>query len=116
MDLVTIFDSESNNYNRRLKEVLQSALDLNIEVEAILSSTDSDRSGFDPEVECVGEIKVVSKDSSIPRHIDWSRDLSTNIEGVSVAQLPRKTRKRQAGWCLGSSRLDLENNPDSILS
>ena len=81
-----------------------------------MSSTDSDRSSSDPEVECASEIRFLSRDLAIPRHTDRSRDLGTNTEGVSIVQLPRKSRKRQAGRCLGSSRLDLENNLVSILS
>ena len=85
MDLqtFTIYDFESKNSNNRLQKVLQSVLDLNIEVEAILSSTDSDRPDFDPKVEC-REIRVVSRDSTIPRYTDRSRDLGTNTEGVSM--------------------------------
>ena len=47
------------------------ALDLNIEVEAIMSY----RSGSDPKVECVSEIMVVSR--AIPRHTNRSYDLGT---------------------------------------
>ena len=43
-------------------------------------------------------------------------NLDLNIEGVSVAQLHRKTRKKRVDRCLGSSRLDLENNPNYILT
>ena len=89
--------------NNRLQKVLQLALDLKTEAKAILSSTDSNRLGSDPEVECAGEIRVVSRDLAIPRRTNKSRDSSTNTKGVSIAQLLRKTRKRQAGWCLGSS-------------
>ena len=111
-----ISDSKSNTFNGRLQEVLQSTLDLNIEVEAILSSTYSDRSGFDLEVECVGDIRVLSRDLAIPRRTDRSRDSGINTEGVYVAQLHWKTRKRRDDQCIGSSRLNPENYPNLILS
>ena len=71
---VVVSDTESNNSNQRLHEVLQSALDLNIKAETIMSSTNSDRSGPKPEIECVDEIKVISRDSIIPCHSDRSFD------------------------------------------
>ena len=97
---VTISDTQSINSNKRLHEVLQLALDLNIEAEAILSSTDSERSEPELEVECVGEIRVTSKDSAIPRHSDRSLDSGMNSGGVSVARLTRKSKKRRAVLCL----------------
>ena len=115
-NLVTVSDFESNNSNRRLQEVLQLALDLNIEAEAILSSIDLDKLGFEPEVECVGEIRVVSRDSIVPRYSDRSLNSGLNAEGVFVAHLPRTTRKKRVDRCLRSSKLDPENNPDSILT
>ena len=60
---ITISDSESNNLNNRLQKVHQSTIDLNIKAEIILSSTDSDRSSPDLEVECVGKIRVASRES-----------------------------------------------------
>ena len=59
---------------------------------------------------------VVSSDSTIPHHTDRSRDSGTNTIGVSVAQLPRKRKIRRVGQCFRSSKLDPENNHDSILS
>ena len=48
---VTISDTERNNSNKRLHEVLQLALNLNIEVEGILSSIDSEKSEPEPKVD-----------------------------------------------------------------
>ena len=96
--------------------MFQSALDINIEAEAILSSINSHRSGSNPEVECVNEIWVVSRDSSILCYSYRSLNSGLNTKGVSKAQLPRKTRKMTVGRHLGSSGLDPKNNPDSILS
>ena len=51
---------------------------------------------------------------SIPRHSDTSLNSGLNTEGVSIARLPRKTRKKRVGRYYRSSRLDPKNNPDSI--
>ena len=53
---VTITDCESNKSNRRLQEVLQLAIDLNIEAKVIMSSANSNRFGSNPEVECVTKL------------------------------------------------------------
>ena len=66
---IVVSNIESNNSNKRLHEELQSALDLNIEVKTILSSTDSEKSDLEPDIECVGEIRVISRDSAIPRSL-----------------------------------------------
>lgn len=71
---VIIFDTESNNANKRLHEALQSALDLNIEAEAILSSINSKKLELELEIEYVGEISLISKDSAIPCDSDRSLD------------------------------------------
>ena len=81
-----------------------------------MSSTDSDRSGSELEVECVGKIRLVSRDSVVPCYFDRSLNSCLNTRGVSVALLRGKTRKRRVGQRLGSSKLDPKNNPESILS
>ena len=78
-----------------------------------MTSSYSNISGSESEVECVGKIRVVSRDSTIPCHTNRSLDSGTNTEGVFVAQLHRK---RRVDRCLESSRLDSENNLNSILS
>ena len=61
----------------------------------ILNSTNSEKLDFEPEVEYLGDIKIALKISVVPCHSDRSHDMGINAEGVSVARLPRKYKKKK---------------------
>ena len=89
MDPCTIIvsDTESNNLNNRLHNILQSILDLNNEAEAILNSIEPEQSGSEDEVEYLGGIRIESKSSTIPKHSYRSQEIGVNIECVFGSQV-----------------------------